>query len=74
MYAAYLSFAQIQEYLKFMRTKNLLRFEEETQLYRLTEQGMRFLQACEQMSEMMALDKSPQTSTIQTQAISQKAW
>jgi predicted transcriptional regulator len=58
MYSAYLSYAQVQEYLKFLLGKQLLSFAEETQEYKLTEQGLHFLRAYREISDVVALPAS----------------
>jgi predicted transcriptional regulator len=59
MYAAYMSYAQIQEYLAFLRDKGLMIYEEGTQKYKLTEKGLRFLHVYEKISDLVSVPKTP---------------
>ena len=65
MYGAYLSYAQIQEYVMFLQEKELLMYEAGLQHYKLTEKGLRFLHVYDQISELVALAKTPPKSTVQ---------
>ena len=58
MYAAYLSYTQVQEYLKYLQERELLVYDTEKSVYKLTEKGLQFLHACEQVNGMM-MDTQP---------------
>jgi len=53
MYKAYLSHAQVTEYLKFLRERGLLIYEEGKQLYMMTERGFKFLNASNELNDLM---------------------
>ena len=53
MYAAYLSYTQVQEYLKYLQERELLSFDAGKSIYKLTEKGLQFLHTCEQLNEMI---------------------
>lgn len=54
MYKAYLSYAQVKEYLRFLQESNLIKYEEGTQLYKVTEKGRHFLQAYDEISDLVS--------------------
>jgi predicted transcriptional regulator len=56
MYSAYLSYAQVKEYLGFLLQRDLIRYEEGSGLYKLSERGMKLLQTCEGISEIIGLE------------------
>ena len=56
MYSAYLSYAQVKEYVSFLVERKLMWYEEGSGLYKLSERGMKLLEACEGISEMISLD------------------
>jgi len=58
MYAAYLSFAQINEYLGFLTANGLMVVDKETRVYSLTEKGMRFLHFYEDLSKLIPLEEA----------------
>jgi predicted transcriptional regulator len=58
MYAAYLSFAQINEYLGFLTANGLMTMDKETRVYSLTEKGMRFLHVYEDLSKLIPLEET----------------
>jgi predicted transcriptional regulator len=53
MYKAYLSHTQLQEYLALLQKRNLIEYEEKSQRYRLTEKGIRFIDAYDQINELI---------------------
>jgi predicted transcriptional regulator len=53
MYRAYLSYAQVMEYLKFLQENDLLTCEEITHVYRVTEKGLKFLNASNELNELI---------------------
>jgi predicted transcriptional regulator len=55
MYAAYLSYSQVQEYVTFLQERELIFYEQGMQKYKLTEKGLRFLHVYEQISELISL-------------------
>ncbi len=54
MYKAYLSYTQVREYLKFLQENNLIKYEEGPQLFRVTEKGRDFLQAYDEISDLIS--------------------
>ena len=54
MYKAFLSYPQMKEYLMLLVEKNLLlRYDEDTRIFKTTENGLRFLDKCSEMGDMM---------------------
>ena len=53
MYKAYLSHAQVTEYLKFLQERGLLIFEDGKQIYMMTERGFKFLNASNELNDLM---------------------
>jgi predicted transcriptional regulator len=53
MYHAFLSFGQIKEYLSLLTENNLLSYDVDTQTLKTTEKGLRFLEAYNQMDDMI---------------------
>ncbi len=53
MYKAFLSYRQLKEYLELLIEKDLLRYDSITHTYKTTEKGMRLLQSCNELDEMM---------------------
>ncbi len=53
MYKAYLSYNQLKEYLMLLTENNLLSYDGYSQTYRTTEKGLRFLDICNQMDDMI---------------------
>ena len=58
MYAAYLSYQQINDYLEFLLGNDLLQCEKETDLYRVTEKGLRFLSSSSELNELISFKNS----------------
>ena len=56
MYRAYLSYAQIQEYVQFLTERKLMVLEAATNEYRVTQSGLRFLNAYDQIKDMVSLN------------------
>jgi predicted transcriptional regulator len=56
MYAAYLSFSQINEYLSFLTANGLIMTDRDARVYSLTEKGMRFLHIYEDLSKLIPLE------------------
>lgn len=54
MYSAYMSFSQLKEYLKLLQERELIIYEEGSQLYRLTEKGLRFMNAYDEIKELVS--------------------
>jgi predicted transcriptional regulator len=63
MYKAYLSFSQLKEYLALLQEKELLSYEDGSHLYRLTEKGLRFMNAYDEIEELVSTgnDKKPRS-------------
>ena len=53
MYRAYMSYAQLKEYLMLLEGRQLIAFQPESQLYILTEKGLRFMEACDRIHELV---------------------
>jgi predicted transcriptional regulator len=53
MYKAYLSYNQLKEYLMLLTENNLLSYDAYNQTYRTTEKGLRFIDICNQMDDMI---------------------
>lgn len=54
MYKAYLSYTQIKEYLTFLQVNDLIRYEEGAQVYKTTEKGLKYLEAYDEISTLVA--------------------
>jgi predicted transcriptional regulator len=57
MYKAILSYAQTREYMETLADSDLLLYDLTTQTYKLTENGVKFLQIYNEMSDMMNLSE-----------------
>lgn len=64
MYKAYLSYTQVKEYLKFLQDNNLIRYEEGMQVYRVTEKGRHFMQAYDEISDLVSAKTGGKTVNI----------
>ena len=53
MYKAYLSYNQLKEYLMLLTENSLLSYDAYNQTYRTTEKGLRFLDICNEMDDMI---------------------
>jgi predicted transcriptional regulator len=53
MYKAYLSYNQLKEYLTLLTENNLLSYDPYSQTFKTTEKGLRFLDTCNQMDDMI---------------------
>ena len=58
MYAAYVSFQQVNDYLQFLQENNLLLYENETGFYRITEKGRTFLMLSNEMNDLIPFKNS----------------
>ncbi len=58
MYRAFLSYSQLKEYLTLLTEKDLLRYDSIIQTYKTTEKGVRLLQLCNELDDMM-MKKAP---------------
>ena len=54
MYKAYLSYTQLKEYLKYLQGNNLMKYEAGTQLFKITEKGRHFLNAYDEISDLVS--------------------
>jgi predicted transcriptional regulator len=54
MYKAYLSYSQLKEYLSLLQDKQLLKYEEGSQIYTITEKGLRFMNAYDDIRELVS--------------------
>jgi predicted transcriptional regulator len=53
MYSAYMSYTQLQTYLALLEERKLIFFDATNSLYTLTEKGMRFMNAYDQIQELV---------------------
>jgi predicted transcriptional regulator len=53
MYSAYMSYSQLQIYLALLEQRNLISYDATTSLYTLTEKGLRFMNAYDQIQELV---------------------
>lgn len=59
MYKAYLSYSQLKEYLAFLQEKELIKYEDGAQIYRMTEKGLRFINAYDEIRELVSGREDP---------------
>ena len=64
MYAAYLSFQQVNDYLQFLQENDLLQYEDETGIYRVTEKGYRFLKISNELNDLTSFKNSNFNNTF----------
>jgi predicted transcriptional regulator len=64
MYQAYLSYAQVKEYLRFLQENNLIKYEEGTQLFKITDKGRHFLNAYDEISDLVSLKVNEKMSNV----------
>jgi predicted transcriptional regulator len=67
MYNAFVSYRKVNEYLLLLTEKDLLRYERDTKTFKTTEKGLRFLQVCNQIDDMMK--KAPSLSSQPSQVL-----
>jgi predicted transcriptional regulator len=60
MYNAFLSWTQVKEYLALLAQRDLVSYDSITQTCKTTEKGMRLLQFCNELEDMMKGLKSAQ--------------
>ncbi len=60
MYNAFLSYHQVKEYLTILIDNGLLQHDLGNQKFRITEKGLRFLQLCEQIGDLMEKEQQRQ--------------
>jgi predicted transcriptional regulator len=53
MYNAFLSYNQVREYLTLLIDNGLLQHDLGNQKFRITEKGLRFLQLCDQIGDLI---------------------
>jgi predicted transcriptional regulator len=53
MYKAFLSYNQLKDYLALLTERNLLRYDSITHTYKTTEKGIRLVQFCNELDDMM---------------------
>jgi predicted transcriptional regulator len=53
MYSAYMSYSQLHTYLSLLQERNLISYDATTSLYTLTEKGLRFMNAYDQIQELV---------------------
>jgi predicted transcriptional regulator len=57
MFKAFLSFAQVKEYMAFLQERELVTYDETTTQYRTTEKGLEFLRKCDEIRNIVSVDK-----------------
>ena len=55
----FLSYAQLKEYLTFLTERDLLNYDTVAQTYKITEKGIRLLQFCDELEDMMRKGLQP---------------
>lgn len=60
MYSAFLSYHQVKEYLTILIDNGLLQHDLGNQKFRITEKGLRFLQLCEQIGDLIEKEQQRQ--------------
>jgi predicted transcriptional regulator len=58
MYSAFLSYHQVKEYLTILIGNDLLQHDLGNQRFRITEKGVRFLQLCDQIGDLIEVEES----------------
>ncbi len=53
MYKAFLTYKQLKEYLTLLTESDLLRYDSVTQTYKTTKKGLRLLQFCNELDDIM---------------------
>ena len=53
MYKAFLSYKQVKEYVALLTENDVLRYDSITQTYKTTQKGLRLLQFCTELDDMM---------------------
>ncbi len=53
MYSAFLSYSQLKEYLMVLTQNDLLSYDLNTRTFKTTEKGLRFIDAHDQIDDMM---------------------
>jgi predicted transcriptional regulator len=53
MYKAFLSYKQVKVYVALLTENDLLRYDSITHTYKTTEKGLRLLQFCNELDDMM---------------------
>ena len=64
MYHAFLSFVQLKEYLMILTKSDLLRYDSNTHTFKTTEKGLKFLEAYNQMDNMIKESSSLSSSLL----------
>jgi predicted transcriptional regulator len=59
MYKAFLSYKQVKEYVVLLTERDLLRYDSITQTYKTTQKGLRLLQFCNELDDMMKKASQP---------------
>lgn len=70
LYKAMISFSQAKEYLSLLRARELIVYEEEEHVYRITEKGLRFMEAYDEIRELV--HEGPERSGFEKSQLSQK--
>ncbi len=61
MYKAFLSYNQLKDYLALLTERGLLSYDSITQAYKTTEKGIRLLQFCNELDDMIKRASQPQS-------------
>ena len=64
MYKVFLSFEQMKEYLMILTKSDLLRYDSNTHTFKTTEKGLKFLEAYNQMDNMIKESSSLPSSLL----------
>ncbi len=59
MYKAYLSYTQLKEYLSLLESRHLILYEEGSQTYSITQKGQRFINAYDEIRELVSATDVP---------------
>jgi predicted transcriptional regulator len=71
MYKAFLSFVQMKEYLTILTESDLLRYNSNAHTFKTTEKGLKFLEAYNQLDEMIKEPSSSSSSSVASPSIPQ---
>src|SRR5437867_3054766 len=55
MYESFLAYSQLMEYLSLLMKNGLLEYKESSRTYKTTEKGVRLLQLCDKLHEIVSI-------------------
>ena len=58
MYEAFLSFSQVEEYIALLLRNSLLEYDDLKKTYKITEKGLRLLELCNSINEIVDTKKT----------------